>query len=322
MRVANTVKEIDQAPVRHTFTRVSDIQRARMLSAMVAEVAERGMTNVTVAHVVGRAGVSRRTFYEAFRDREECFLAAFDNGVERIAREVVQAYERPGQWRERIREGLVASLAFLQREPALARLLVVESLGGGPFTLRRRSKVLARVVGAVDGGRAHAKSEIAPPSMTAEGLVGAALSIVHARLTEEESPRLVELVNPLMGMIVLPYLGAAASRRELDRPVSEIRSVSGTASPNPLHELEMRLTYRTVRVLVAVATHSGASNRVIADAAEISDQGQISKLLTRLQGLGLIANAGVDAPGEPNAWMLTAKGREVHDAIDTQTGVS
>jgi hypothetical protein len=86
---------------------------------------------------------------------------------------------------------------------------------------------------------------------------------------------------------------------------------------NPLRDLDIRLTYRTVRALAAVAAHPRSSNRVIADSAGISDQGQISKLLTRLERLGLLHNAGTGsaARGEPNAWTLTAAGEEVHRAI-------
>jgi DNA-binding IclR family transcriptional regulator len=82
----------------------------------------------------------------------------------------------------------------------------------------------------------------------------------------------------------------------------------------------MRLTYRTVRVLMAVAANPGSSNRAVADGAGIKDQGQISKLLHRLERLGLIGNDGAGGPpGGPNAWALTAKGREVEDAITQQT---
>ncbi len=82
----------------------------------------------------------------------------------------------------------------------------------------------------------------------------------------------------------------------------------------------MRLTYRTVRVLLAISANPDASNRQVATAAGISDQGQISKLLTRLQSLGLIQNGGGDhAKGEPNAWTLTAKGQEVRMVIHTQS---
>ncbi len=81
----------------------------------------------------------------------------------------------------------------------------------------------------------------------------------------------------------------------------------------------MRLTYRTVRVLVAIATVPGASNREVSDAAGVADQGQISKLLVRLERLGLIENVGEGhARGEPNAWQLTAKGQDVERTISRQ----
>jgi AcrR family transcriptional regulator len=105
---------------------VSDIQRARMLAAMVEVASERGAVNVTVAHVVARSGVSRRTFYEIFQDREDCFLAAFDDGIVRIANEVIPAYEAAGRtqrahsWREKIRAGLTALLQILDDEPVWA----------------------------------------------------------------------------------------------------------------------------------------------------------------------------------------------------------
>lgn len=82
----------------------------------------------------------------------------------------------------------------------------------------------------------------------------------------------------------------------------------------------MRLTYRTVRVLLAIASRPAASNRQVATAAGISDQGQISKLLSRLQALGLIGNDGGDhAKGKPNAWSLTPRGAEVTRTLQTQT---
>jgi hypothetical protein len=90
---------------------------------------------------------------------------------------------------------------------------------------------------------------------------------------------------------------------------------------DPLRELDMRLTYRTVRVLRSVAASPGSSNRVVADGAGIADQGQISKLLRRLQGLGLIENVGADpARGEPNAWTLTQRGGEVHSVVGLKPG--
>jgi hypothetical protein len=86
---------------------------------------------------------------------------------------------------------------------------------------------------------------------------------------------------------------------------------------DPLQKLGVRPTYRTWRVLSAIgdlmpaqpARGVGPSNREVADRAEVWDPGQISRLLTRLQDLGLIENTGLGAAhGKPNAWWLTAKG--------------
>jgi AcrR family transcriptional regulator len=302
--------------------RVTDIQRARMLASMFDVVCELGVAKVSVAHVVARSGVSRRTFYEIFEDREDCFLAAFDEAVRCAAERVLEAYATAGGWRERMRSSLVALLQFFDEEPSMARLLVVEALAAGPRALERRRRVLAKIVQAVDEGRRESKSGSEPPPLTAEGVVGAVFSVIHGRMLQSDPGALVDLTGPLMSMVVLPYIGARAARRELERPLpSPAGRVHGTSSKNPLRDLDMRLTYRTVRVLLAIAAHPHASNRRIADTAEVTDQGQMSKLLARLRQLGLIENAGrgAAARGEPNAWTLTARGHEVEQTIHAQT---
>lgn len=90
--------------------RVAEIQRTRILSAMVDLTHEQGAERVTVAHVVARAGVSRRTFYELFDDREACLLAALNEALERIADAVLGAYRGERGWSERIGAGLTAML--------------------------------------------------------------------------------------------------------------------------------------------------------------------------------------------------------------------
>jgi hypothetical protein len=146
--------------------------------------------------------------------------------------------------------------------------------------------------------------------------VGAVLAVVHARLSGQGGASLAELLNPLMAMIVRPYLGAAAAEKELERPLPTGRHARRRAPVDPLGGLDMRLTYRTLRVLATIAASPGASNRQVAEEAGVADQGQISKLLARLENLGLIHNAGVGhLKGEPNAWRLTSRGREVEQAV-------
>jgi AcrR family transcriptional regulator/DNA-binding MarR family transcriptional regulator len=312
----------------HSRDKVDGIQRARILSAMAEVVTEQGLPAATVANVVARAGVSRRTFYELFADREECFLAAFDHAAGLAAAAVLAEYRRPGAWRDRIRAGLLALLEFLDEEPSLGALCVVHSLGAGPAALERRGRIVDTLIAAVgegarrqEDGRRGATATTAP--LTAEGVVGAVLAVIHARLVQPTGRPMVELLGPLMNMIVLPYQGAAAANKELARPAPKGRSKPRRPVGDPLKDLDMRLTYRTVRVLIAIATSPGTSNRAVGEAAGIVDQGQISKLLQRLESLGLIENKGAGhSKGEANAWQLTAKGLEVERTIRAEAAPS
>jgi AcrR family transcriptional regulator len=302
---------------------VADIQRARMIAAMAALARERGVAGVSVAHVVARSGVSRRTFYELFEDRNDCFRAAFEQGVARAAERVVPAYRAARGWRVGMRAGLEALLGFLEEQPDLGVLCTAVALGASPVVLDRRGEVVAALVDAVDKGRQDARGSARPTRLTAEGVVGAVLAVLHARLSD--GAPVAGLEASLMGMIVLPYLGlAVAARESAAPPVRVARPARGRPSApaegDPLRDLHMRLTYRTVQVLLAIgelgAGGSGPSNRRVADAAGIADPGQISKLLARLEHLALIENNGAGpARGEPNVWSLTPKGREIERAI-------
>ncbi len=322
---------------------VAEIQRSRMITALVEVSGERGAGGVTVSHIVARSGVSRRTFYELFDDREDCFLAAFDQAVERGAKRVVPAFRSPGPWCERVRAGLRALLEYLEDEPGMGALCIVDALGAGPVALGRRMEVVGALIDAVHEGRKEARAGVKPTRLTAEGVVGAVLGVLHARLASRDARAngaregrtrtipasargaqpMVSLLGPLMGMIVLPYQGQSAAARETSRPGPR-RKRAPPPPGDPLRELDMRLTYRTVRVLLAIAELSngrgpGPSNRRVSEAADVADQGQISKLLARLQHLGLIENGGAGpARGEPNVWRLTPKGAEIERTIRRQ----
>ena len=300
---------------------LGDVQHARILGAVFDIAADRGASNMTVATIVERAGVSRRTFYEFFSDRDDCVLAAFGAGVSRVSERVLPAYQAENGWREKIRAALTALLGFFDEQPLVGRFLIVESAIGGSIE-EARSAIINVLIGAIDEGRAQGKTSVAPSWLTAEGVVGGVLSVIHSRLAQEREESLLELRNPLMGMIVLPYLGAAAARRELDRPtpISTGKGSEALWSSDPFKDVGMRLTYRTSRALSAIADHPGASNRLVADTADIHDQGQVSKLLTRLEHVGVIENTGLGVDrGAPNAWTLTPQGQRLADSIRAYT---
>lgn len=303
---------------------------------MAEEVAIRDASSLTVARVIARARVSRRLFYEQFADIEDCFLASFDWAVGQARATVLEAADAERSWREQIRSGLAALLRFFDQQPLLAQLCVVHAAGGGRRVLECRAQAMAELCEAVDHGRTEASSARPPGRLVAEGVVGAVMAVLYTRLfardigvagglgeATESEQALLELHGELMNLIVLPYLGAAVAARELGRPVPSPPRNTGPAQARPIgrvapEEPAARLTYRTVRVLRSIAELPAASNREVAERAGIIDQGQISKILTRLEYQGLVANrsGASTARGTPNSWWLTERG----EALEREVG--
>jgi AcrR family transcriptional regulator len=303
---------------------VEEIQRSRLLAAAAGVIDEVGYEQTSVARITDRARVSRRTFYELFGNREECLVALLEEAAGRVEGELGAAGLGGLPWCERVRGGLWVILSFLDAEPVLARICVVHALHGGPVVLECREQFLARLAGVLDEGRLEGSRGGECSLVTAEGLVGGALGVVYARLRGGDERPLRGLLGELMGMITLQYLGSQAARLERRRPVPadvlrrapEKWAVSVGAEGDPLDGVDMRLTYRTARVLGCIAELGGRgsapSNREVAEGAGVADLGQISKLLRRLERLGLAVNTGGGRQsGEPNAWELSPLGRQV-----------
>jgi AcrR family transcriptional regulator/DNA-binding PadR family transcriptional regulator len=318
-----------------------EYRRVLLLRAAAAAVDEHGCGAVTVAHITARAKISRRTFYELFVDREQCLLAMMEDIDAQLTTEL-QAADLAGlPWRERVRTGLWRVLRFFDREPSLARFCVVESARGDDRMAAYRAELLARITDAIAaGGRGSLRGESSP--LVAEGVAGAVVSILGTRLfatgRAARRPRkdvqpndaLSDLLGDLMGLIVLPYLGPEIAREERIRPAPVEPAVAlpvpapGSKQggrylaldldPSPVPQL--RMTYRTALVLEAIAQTPGTSNLGVARHAQINDQGQVSKLLSRLERNGLLQNTGRGhAQGAPNEWRLTPAGQKVEQGI-------
>jgi AcrR family transcriptional regulator len=166
-------------------------QRMRMLDAVIAVVAEKGFAQMTVADVVARAGVSRRTFYEHFDDKLDCFLAAYVWRAESVLESIENAARALGpdaDWRERLRAGLGAYLERLAAQPTSARVLNVDILGAGPRALALRERVLERFV---DQYRGLGEEDML------RALVGGIAEMVQARLLAGEAEVLPDLLPTL-----------------------------------------------------------------------------------------------------------------------------
>jgi AcrR family transcriptional regulator len=303
-------------------TQVASVQRARLIAAMTGAAAHRGAADVTVADVMERAGMSRRTFYELFDDLDDCLLAAFEDALAGARERVGSVYDQRAPWPARVRAALAELLVFFEERPEHARMLLIESLTAGMGVVERRAQVLAELAAALDeDGRRAARAQRTPSVLAGEGAVGGVASILHERV-RAGGDSLVGLCSPLMALIVLPYLGPVAARREIELPAPEraapLRTRRAAAAGNPFADLPMRLTYRTIRVLHAIAASPGASNRHIGEVAGIVDQGQTSKLLARLLRLGLVGNEKTDSHGlnTPNMWTLSERGEEILGVLD------
>jgi hypothetical protein len=173
--------------------------------------------------------------------------------------------------------------------------------------------VLTRLLGHHQRADIPAQPPLPTPTLTGELLVGGVFSVIRTSLLDEHAGKLVELAPSLMAFIVRPYLGEAAASAELaGAPEPAADGVSARA------QLPVRPTRRTLLVLHAIAQAPRSKNREVAGAAGISDEGQASKLLMRLERRGLIENLGVGAArGEPNAWLLTSLGEQLLDGLVT-----
>jgi AcrR family transcriptional regulator len=283
-------------------------QRARIIAATIAVATEHDVGGVTVSRVITKARISRRTFYELFGDAEDCVCAAYEQILGRAALRARPAYEAEKRWVDRVRAGLCAALEFFDEQPQFSRLCFLQAPAAGEQMLVCRARLVRSLAEALDEGYASERSSRVRPGLLSQAAIGGVLEILHTRLLAGQAIDLAQLSGQLMAVIVLPYLGPAAARRELERgtrsvgerPAFKTRRESVTRPPT-------RLTYRTLLALSTIAENPGLSNRQISDRVGIKDQGQISKLLARLCELGLIENGGAgQVHGVANAWRLAS----------------
>jgi hypothetical protein len=268
--------------------------------------------------------MAESVFSDVFSTVEECYWAAFETGLDRLSRTIDEAAGRDEAWLDRIRSGLVALLGFLDDEPSWAHFLLFEAPVAGPRVLHCEQRLLGVITQLLESGEPRVLSEPAPPSeMTAELVAGGTFAVIRARVRKQPGDVLVELAPSLMAFIVRPFLGEAAARAELEgRPATRSQrslAEAGLTRAQALSraaELPIRATRRTTMVLRVIARAPYSNNREVAQAAGLTDEGQASKLLTRLERKGVIENVGVGAArGEPNAWLLTASGRRAVELL-------
>lgn len=187
---------------------VSKIQRDRLMRAMARTVAEYGYQETTVRRLLGRAGLSRRTYYELFEDKEHCYLAAYDEVVDHVLGLVVEAYEEGGSPEQRIERGLRAFLEFCAEEPDIARMCIVEVLAAGPAARARRAETMERLSDLMSEALEELRGDRKLSKLAARGLIGGVHELIYGPIDRGETQDLPELAEQIVATQVAPLVAA------------------------------------------------------------------------------------------------------------------
>jgi AcrR family transcriptional regulator len=200
-------------PGRHGLPRefVAHNQRERLIAGLAEAIAENGYAGTTIAHITRHAAVSRRTFYEHFASKDECFVAAYDTVMEELRERVGQAFDEQADWPHAVKAGIAAMLHFLAVEPNLARLCMVEALVAGPVVVERYDAAIQSFVPYFQTGRKGRSPEVLlrlSPT-TEEALVGGMMSLISRRIIAGKTGELETLLPDLVEFTLTPYLGSS-----------------------------------------------------------------------------------------------------------------
>jgi len=187
-------------------------QRVRIITALALETSEQGYREVTVADIVKRAGIARNTFYENFRSKEDCFLAAQEFAMSTALERVVDAAGELDEWPRRVCAGLAAFLDYVVEEPALARTCMVEALAAGPAAVRYYEESQQAFVSLFKLGRDVSPHGAGLPETIEEAIIGGVFWIVYQRLAVAETQAIEDLLPELVEFALTPYMGAEEAR--------------------------------------------------------------------------------------------------------------
>ncbi len=176
-------------------------------------VAEKGYAEATVADVLERSGVSRKTFYDLFTNKEDCFLSTYDRLIDSLADAVTDSFAGGGTWPERIRGGLRALLDLLAERPDAARVGLVEVLAAGPRALDRYDGAIRRFVPLFEQGRAESPYGDQLPPNISEAVLGGIAQVLYLRVLSGDTASLPDSLDELLYFALVPYLGHAGTTR-------------------------------------------------------------------------------------------------------------
>lgn len=187
---------------------VARLQRERLLNAMAHVVAAVGYEETSVERVLVQAGVSRRTFYELFDDKEDCFVAAYDEAMRQALRIVKEAYLDCEAPERRIEAALAAYLRFCADAPHLARMCVVEVFAAGPKARQRRAEAMDRLAGLMEHALSELRGDDKLDRLAAQALVGGVHEVIYLPIDRGDTDALPGLAAEIVASQIAPLTEA------------------------------------------------------------------------------------------------------------------
>ncbi|HEV7493068.1 hypothetical protein [Baekduia sp.] len=281
-------------------------QRDRLVAAMGELTAELGLTAVGVHHVCQRAGVSRRTFYDLYADRDACVVDMHEEAFGRLLVHLAEAVADAGaHWEDRAVALTQALLGAWDADRVLAQLCLVSSVSGHAEAMELRRTAMAQIAGLLADPPRQPMVEASVLACAITGIWG----LAFAQLTEKPDASIADLAGVAIYLLLAPFAGrrhAAARAAGRGGTVAYVTrwtpTVVGGDEDRGL--LVTELTSQTLRYLNG---HPGAANIDIARAIDVRHESQMSRHLGRLERAGMVSRR---KEGRTNAWMLTARGEE------------
>ena len=182
------------------------------MAGAIDSFGEHGYQQSSIATIVSAAGVSRRTFYVYFVNKEDCFLSAYDTVIEWLEREAHLAVEGVDDWAARVRAATETVLALFAEDQRLARLCAVEIFLAGAASESRHRVLVDRLSDLLREGREEAPAGASFPPRLEPALIGGAVSLIARFSGAGEGGRLTELTPEVTEFLLAPYMAAGVSR--------------------------------------------------------------------------------------------------------------
>lgn len=187
--------------------RVREIQRERMLKAMTEVVAREGYAETTVRKLLTQARLSRRTYYDLYVDKEDCYLDAYGVIADQLAARTAAGFERGDSAAEQVRLAVEELAAFCLEQPEAACACIVEGLAAGPAARLRRGELTERVAATIAPALAELRPDAPNPTLAARATVGGILELLYGPLARGDRDALQSLSEQIGELPILLPVG-------------------------------------------------------------------------------------------------------------------